>query len=134
MSKEAIRRIITERFVAFKGLPETLKAYPNRPDVKIPKTGLWARLIINFVTADVAGIGTDPYVRRTGVIAIKVYEHKDAGVRQIIELTDALEEWFQFYSVDGFYTDAANTILDDEPAVHYEGIVYIPFSFDPCGS
>ena len=134
MSKEVVRQIVTKRFQTFTGLAETLKAYPNRPDAKIPSAGLWARLAINFVTADVAGIGVDPYVRRTGVISITVYAHKNAGVRGIIELTDQLEEWFQFYSEGSFYTDAANTILDDEPDVHYEGIVYIPFSFDPCGS
>lgn len=134
MSKEAVRQIVTKRFQDFKGLADSLKAYPNRPDVKIPHTGMWARLAINFVTADVAGIGSEPYVRRTGVISITVYEHKNAGTRSISELTDALEEWFQFYNQGSFYTDAANTILDDEPDVHYEGVVYIPFSFDPCGS
>ena len=134
MSKEVVRQIVAKRFQQFTGLAETLKAYPNRPDVAIPVTGSWARLSINFVTADAAGIGTKPYVRRTGVISITVYEHKNVGSRNITELTDQLEEWFQFYSEGGFYTDAANTILDDEPDVHYEGIVYIPFSFDPCGS
>lgn len=134
MSKEIVRQIVTKRFLAFNGLPNSLKAYPNRPDVAIPAKGCWARLVIDFVTSDIAGMGVKPYVRRAGVISIRVYEHIDAGTASITVLTDALEEWFQTYTEGSFYTDAANTVTSDDPDTHYEAVVYIPFSFDPSGS
>ena len=131
MSKEHVRQIVSGMFRNFKGLAEDRKAYPNYAEPPIPEDGMWARLDLDFVTSEVVGIGSDPYVRRTGVVSIKVREHLDRGTRRITMLTDALEQHFQLKYDGSLYLDAANTVNSDSTNVYYESIVYIPFTYDP---
>lgn len=132
MSKEYVRQLVSRQFAAFSGLPNEDKAYPNYAEGAIPEKGkMWARLSIDFVTAEVASIGSSPNVRRTGTISIKVRAHLNTGSSGITILTDALEEYFQFFTNGVFMTDAANTVTSDNNNAFYEAIVYIPFTYDP---
>lgn len=136
MSKEAVRKIVEGRIAsfAFDGIEPTDKSYPNIPNQPIPASGRWLRLHdIKFVLHKIASIGSQPCTRRTGVIAIDVFERLDVGTKKIFELTDALEDWFFPFEALNFWTAPANTVNfpnDGDSNAHYRSRVYVPFTYD----
>lgn len=136
MSKEYVRTLIFTKFRDFNGLNSSLKNYPNLDSQKQLYDKPWAKLeSIDFVVSNIASIGSDPNVRRTGVIVIKAYDKVNKGIQPLTVLTDAIEEHFQLWTNDlgNFWTGAANTIdnKDSGSKIYHEFVVYIPFTYDP---
>lgn len=130
MSKEIIRQLVETRFRDFKGLDNTRKSYPNLKDPVTPATGQWARIRTEFVKRDVTSISDHPCTRRVGTIVIDVFEKLDVGTANISKLTDALEDWFDFYVKDGLYCYASETVDNGKIDSYYLSTVYIPFEYD----
>ena len=143
MSLETIRQLTSKRFADFKGLPDSVKFYPNLQEPKPPKQGIWAKFRIEPVLRYVSSIGSQPCSRRNGSIVIELFDRLDAGTANIIKVADALEQWFSYYQVERLYLGAAKTYLDGQTELEGERVgmdkqktivyavrVYIPFEYD----
>lgn len=143
MSLETIRQLTSKRFADFKGLPDSVKFYPNLQDPKPPKQGIWAKFRIEPVLRYVSSIGSAPCSRRNGSIVIELFDRLDAGTANIIKVADALEQWFSYYQVENLWLGAAKTYLDGQTELEGERVgmdkqktivyavrVYIPFEYD----
>ena len=143
MSLETIRQLTSKRFADFKGLPDSVKFYPNLQDPKPPKQGIWAKFRIEPVLRYVSSIGSQPCSRRNGSIVIELFDRLDVGTANIIKVADALEQWFSYYQVERLYLGAAKTYLDGQTELEGERVgmdkqktivyavrVYIPFEYD----
>ena len=143
MSLETIRQLASKRFADFKGLPDSVKFYPNLQEPKPPKQGIWAKFRIEPVLRYVSSIGSAPCSRRNGSIVIELFDRLDAGTANIIKVADALEQWFSYYQVENLWLGAAKTYLDGQTELEGERVgmdkqktivyavrVYIPFEYD----
>ena len=143
MSLETIRQLTSKRFADFKGLPDSVKFYPNLQEPKPPKQGIWAKFRIEPVLRYVSSIGSAPCSRRNGSIVIELFDRLDAGTANIIKVADALEQWFSYYQVENLWLGAAKTYLDGQTELQgerngmdkqktivYAVRVYIPFEYD----
>ena len=142
MSLETIRQLASKRFADFKGLPDSVKFYPNLKDVTAPKTGVWSRFRIEPVLRYVSSIGSQPCSRRNGSIVIELFDRLDVGTANISKVADELEQWFSYYQVENLWCGAAKTYFDGRTefknetggtiatTVYYAVRVYIPFEYD----
>ena len=143
MSLETIRQLTSKRFADFKGLPDSVKFYPNLQEPKPPKQGIWAKFRVEPVLRYVSSIGSQPCSRRNGSIVIELFDRLDAGTANIIKVADALEQWFSYYQVENLWLGAAKTYLDGQTELEGERVgmdkqktivyavrVYIPFEYD----
>ena len=143
MSLETIRQLTSKRFADFKGLPDSVKFYPNLQEPKPPKQGIWAKFRIEPVLRYVSSIGSAPCSRRNGSIVIELFDRLDAGTANIIKVADALEQWFSYYQVENLWLDAAKTYfdgqtelqgersgMDKQKTIVYAVRVYIPLEYD----
>ena len=143
MSLETIRQLTSKRFADFKGLPDSVKFYPNLQDPKPPKQGIWAKFRIEPVLRYVSSIGSQPCSRRNGSIVIELFDRLDVGTANIAKVADELEQWFSYYQVENLWLGAAKTYLDGQTELQgersgmdkqktivYAVRVYIPFEYD----
>ena len=143
MSLETIRQLTSKRFADFKGLPDSVKFYPNLQEPKPPKQGIWAKFRIEPVLRYVSSIGSQPCSRRNGSIVIELFDRLDVGTANIAKVADELEQWFSYYQVENLWLGAAKTYfdgqtelqgersgMDKQKTVVYAVRVYIPFEYD----
>ena len=143
MSLETIRQLASKRIADFKGLPDSVKFYPNLKDATAPKAGIWSRFRIEPVLRYVSSIGSQPCSRRNGSIVIELFDRLDVGTANIAKVADELEQWFSYYQVGRLYCDAAKTYfdgqtelqgersgMDKQKTIVYAVRVYIPFEYD----
>ena len=143
MSLETIRQLTSKRFADFKGLPDSVKFYPNLQEPIPPKQGIWAKFRIEPVLRYVSSIGSQPCSRRNGSIVIELFDRLDVGTANIAMVADELEQWFSYYQVGRLYCDAAKTYfdrqtelqgerngMDKQKTLFYAVRVYIPFEYD----
>ena len=143
MSLETIRQLASKRFADFKGLPDSVKFYPNLKEPTPPASGVWSRFRIEPVLRYVSSIGSQPCSRRNGSIVIELFDRLDVGTANIAKVADELEQWFSYYQVGRLYCDAAKTYfdgqtelqgersgMDKQKTIVYAVRVYIPFEYD----
>lgn len=132
MSVEVIRQKVFKRFADFTPIDNSRKSYPNRPEAKMPTSGLWANLVeIQFVMNKVVGIGTEPCTRRTGTIIIDIFERLDEGTKNMAMMVDEMERHFGSWTDGNLWTDPSNhTASYNEKGIYLGVTVYVPFTYD----
>lgn len=99
MTLEQARQAIVDRMMSFTGISQDRIQYPNAPGFNIPTKGLWCRLAISGGPSFIAGLSDKPTTRRTGNILIQCFARPDTGDKEITDLSDALLDHFEYYSV-----------------------------------
>lgn len=111
MSFESIRIAVESKMAAWNGAPV---AYDNVPasqavlDAQAAKEP-WIRVTINHGDSFVSGVGSEPCVRRTGLIAVQVFTAEDRSSRDAHLIADSLAEHLQFYR-DGHFETLASSV------------------------
>lgn len=100
MTLEQARQAIVDRMMSFTGISQDRIQYPNAPDFIVPIKGLWCRLTIKWGPSFIAGLADTPCTRRTGNILIQCFARPNTGDREVTELSDALLEHFEYFSVE----------------------------------
>ncbi len=100
MTLEQARQAIVDRMMSFTGISQDRIQYPNAPGFIVPIKGLWCRLTIKWGPSFIAGLADTPCTRRTGNILIQCFARPNTGDREVTELSDALLEHFEYFSVE----------------------------------
>jgi hypothetical protein len=100
MTLEQTRQAIIERMQSFTGIAQDRIQYPNAPDFKVPKEGLWCRLTNTGGPSYLSGIADNPCTRRTGNIMVQCFARHHTGEKGLTELSDSLLQHFEYYSTD----------------------------------
>ncbi|RPE30852.1 hypothetical protein EC846_1553 [Acinetobacter sp. BIGb0102] len=100
MTLEQARQAVIARMQGFTGIEQARIQYPNAPEFKVPKIGLWCRLTIAGGSSFISGIADKPCTRRTGNIMIQCFDRLHAGEKAITELSDALLAHFEYFSIE----------------------------------
>ena len=100
MTLEQARQAIIARMQSFTGIDQARIQYPNAPEFKVPKDGLWCRLSIMGGTSIISGVADQPCTRRTGNIMIQCFARPRTGEKAITELSDALLAHFEYFTED----------------------------------
>lgn len=89
--------------VAFDNVPAS-QAVLDAQAAKTP----WVRLTINHGDSFTSGLGSEPCVRRTGLIAVQVFSAEGRGSRDAHLIADSLAAHLQYYNDGQFSTLAAS--------------------------
>lgn len=100
MTLEQAREAIIARMQGFTGIDQTRIQYPNAPDFKVPKDGLWCRLTIAGGSSFISGIADIPCTRRTGNIMIQCFARSHTGEKDLTVLSDDLLGHFEYFTED----------------------------------
>lgn len=125
MTLEQTRQAIIGRMQSFTGIDQTRIQYPNAPDFKVPKDGLWCRLTIAGGLSFISGIADIPCTRRTGNIMIQCFARPHTGEKAITELSDALLAHFEYFNVDQLecLQGQVNGVGTDKDFVQYNAAI-----------
>lgn len=121
MTYAEINKLITDRMIAFSGLPQPSIDYPNAQIFKPPATGLWCRLNIQLATAFMAGMADKPYTRKPGQISIQCFARLGIGMKALNVLSDQLEAHFAYWQSGDLECLEASQI----PAGEFEGFYQV---------
>lgn len=121
MTYAEINKLITDRMIAFSGLPQPSIDYPNAQMFKPPATGLWCRLNIQLATAFMAGMADKPYTRKPGQISIQCFARLGIGMKALNVLSDQLEAHFAYWQSGDLECLEASQI----PAGEFEGFYQV---------
>lgn len=87
----------------------------------------WVRLSINHGTSTTAALGTNPEVRRTGLIFVQVFIAENSGTRPANQIADSLAAHLQYYRDGHFETLAASLTRVGPQDGWYQCNVSLPF-------
>lgn len=124
------RLIINNRIKSFTGITQDRMQWTNQPDFKIPKTGLWCRVTIQYSDSQSAGFFVDTLERDYGIINIQCFARKGTGDLALITLAQAWRDHFHHYSNGDFevtMTNAPTEAMDDVQGDFVMSLVRIDF-------
>jgi hypothetical protein len=110
------RLIINNRIKSFTGITQDRIQWTNQPNFKIPTTGLWARVTVQYSDSQSAGFFTDTLERDYGIISIQCFARKGTGDKELITLAQAWRDHFKHYRYQDFevtMTNAPTEAIDD---------------------
>ncbi|MAR74365.1 phage tail terminator-like protein [Halomonas sp.] len=110
MTFDKIRIAIESRMVAWDGWPVAYDGAPSGPnvDAAIANQEPWVRLTIQHGDSFVAGLGSEPCVRRPGLIMCQVFTKDNHGSRQAYQIADALAAHLQLWRTGHLETLASS--------------------------
>lgn len=99
VSFEAIRLAIESRMAQWDGVPVAYDGVPNSPALEqaIAAQQSWVRCTINHGTSSAPYKGSEPGIRRSGLLQLQAFTPDNQGSRPAAVLADSLAEHFQFY-------------------------------------
>ncbi len=129
MTFDEIRIAIESRMVAWDGVPVAYDGAPNGPsvDAAIANQEPWVRLTIQHGDSFVAGLGSEPCVRRPGLIMCQVFTKDNQGSRQAYQIADSLAAHLQFWRTGHLETLASSVQRTGPSDGWYQLNVSTPF-------
>lgn len=124
------RLIINNRIKSFTGITQDRIQWTNQPDFKIPKTGLWCRVAIQYSDSQSAGFFTETLSRDYGILNIQNFARKGTGDLELIALAQAWRDHFHHYRNGDFevtMTNAPTEATDDVQGDFVMSLVRIDF-------
>tara|TARA_R110000851_G_scaffold33896_5_gene90410 strand:+ start:1974 stop:2372 length:399 start_codon:yes stop_codon:yes gene_type:complete len=126
---EQIRLAIESRMAAWDGVPVAYDSVPNSPALTQAMTAKssWVRLSINHGDSSAPYKGSEPGIRRTGLVQLQIFTPLNSGSRPAADIADSLVRHFQFYRTDGIeiLTASAQRIGPEDDYYRYN--LSIPF-------
>lgn len=98
-SFESIRLAIEGRMAQWSGAPVAYDGVPNSPTLQaaIDNKESWVRCVISHGDSAAPYKGSEPGIRRIGILRLNISTPLDRGSRPAALLADSLAEHFQFY-------------------------------------
>ena len=129
MTFEEIRLAVDFHMAGWNGPPVAYDGTRNSPAVNqaIATKSDWVTLTINHGASITAGIGSDPCVRRTGLIDIQVFTPEHKGSSPAAKLADKLAEHWEYWQKGHISTQAASVRRIGSSDGWYQYNVSIPF-------
>ncbi len=124
------RLIINNRIKSFTGIAQDRIQWTNQPNFKIPKTGLWARVTIQYSDSQSAGFFTNTLHRDFGILNIQNFARKGTGDKELIVLAQAWRDHFKHYRYQDFevtMTNAPTEATDDVQGDFVMSLVRVDF-------
>ncbi|MBY6111218.1 DUF4128 domain-containing protein [Halomonas sp. DP1Y21-3] len=129
MTFDEIRIAIESRMVAWDGVPVAYDGAPNGPsvDAAIANQEPWVRLTIQHGDSFIAGLGSEPCVRRPGLIMCQVFTKDNQGSRQAYQIADSLAAHLQFWRTGHLETLASSVQRVGPSDGWYQALLRTPF-------
>lgn len=124
------RLIINNRIKSFTGIAQDRIQWTNQPNFKIPATGLWCRVTVQYSPSQSAGFFTDTLSRDFGILNIQCFARKGTGDKELIKLAQAWRDHFDRYRNGDFEVTMANApteAIDDVQGDFVMSLVRIDF-------
>jgi hypothetical protein len=129
MTFEEIRLAVEFHMAGWNGPPVAYDGTRNSPAVNqaIATKSDWVTLTINHGASITAGIGSDPCVRRTGLIQFQIFTDDNTGSRPAALLADSLAQHWEYWQDGGIETQAASVRRIGESDGWYMYLVSLSF-------
>jgi len=129
MTFEEIRLAVEFHMAGWNGPPVAYDGTRNSPAVNqaIATKSDWVTLTINHGASITAGIGSDPCVRRTGLIQFQIFTDENTGSRPAALLADSLAQHWEYWQDGGIETQAASVRRIGESDGWYMYLVSLSF-------
>ena len=124
------RLIINSRIKSFTSIAQDRIQWTNQPDFKIPATGLWCRVTIQYSDSQSAGFFLSTLERDFGILSIQNFARKGTGDKELIALAQAWRDHFHHYRYQDFevtMTNAPTEAMDDVQGDFVMSLVRIDF-------
>jgi len=129
MTFEEIRLAVEFHMAGWNGPPVAYDGTRNSPavDQAIATKSDWVTLTINHGASITAGIGSDPCVRRTGLIQFQIFTDENTGSRPAALQADSLAQHWEYWQDGGIETQAASVRRIGESDGWYMYLVSLSF-------
>lgn len=130
MTFEQIRLAIESRMALWAEAPIAFDGAPAGPAVKTAQNSgtPWVRLTIQHGDSFTAGIGSQPCVRRTGIIMVQIFTARDVGSRPALVLADSIAAHLEYWQQGGgLETQAASVMRVGPTDTYYQINVNCPY-------
>ena len=94
MNNSQARLAINARIKSFTGIDQSKIQWTNQKDFKVPPTGLWCRVTIQYADTVESGLYRGLLQRDSGIINIQCFARKGTGDIKLIELADKWRDHF----------------------------------------
>ena len=124
------RLIINNRIKSFTGIAQDRIQWTNQPDFKIPKTGNWCRVTVQYSDSQSAGFFLSTLERDYGIISIQCFARKGTGDKDLIKLAQDWRDHFKHYRNGDFevtMTNAPTEAMDDVQGDFVMSLVRVEF-------
>lgn len=95
MNNSQARLAINARIKSFTGIDQSKIQWINQKDFKVPETGLWCRVTIQYADTQSSGLYQGQCERDFGVINIQCFDRKGNGDIKLIDLADKWRDHFK---------------------------------------
>ena len=131
MSFEAIRLAVETHMMSWSDAPIAIDGSLTPPDVQAAQDDKqpWVRLTINHGDSFTAGLGSEPHVRRTGLVMVQIFTPENKGSRPAALLADSLAEHLQYHRDGPLETLAASVQRVGPSQGTYQYNVSVPFRY-----
>lgn len=124
------RLIINNRIKSFTGIAQSRIQWINQPNFKIPTTGEWCRVVVQYSDSQSAGFFREVLSRDYGILSVQCFARKGTGDKKLIELAQAWRDHFHHYRYQDFevtMTNAPTEAMDDVQGDFVMSLVRIDF-------
>lgn len=129
MDFETIRKLVETRLSNWTDAPVAYDNVAPGPSVQtaIDNKSPWIRLTINHGDSFTSAIGSEPCVRRTGLIQCQLFTDERVGTSTASTLADSLAGHLQYWYEGGLSTQAASLDRVGPSDGWYNYVVTVPF-------
>ncbi|MEG3078479.1 phage tail terminator-like protein [Halomonas sp. 5021] len=129
MTFEQIRIAVESKLASWDGVPVEYDGAPQSQELiaAIEAKQSWARATIQHGNSSAPYKGSEPGIRRTGLLTFQIFTDKDKGSRPAALLADSLAEHFQFYRSGGLELLTASVQRVGPDSGWYMYLVSVPF-------
>jgi len=129
---EQIRIAIESRMAQWDSVPVAYDGVPNSPALTqaMAAKSSWVRLTIQHGASFTAGIGSDPCVRRSGLVMLQIFTPINSGSRPAAMLADSLAQHWEYWQQGNIETQAASVQRVGQDDDYYQYNVSLSFRAD----
>lgn len=126
---ESIQLAIESKMAAWDGVPVAYDGVPNSPALTqaMAAKSSWVRLTIQHGASFTAGIGSEPCVRRSGLVMMQIFTPINSGSRPAATIADSLAQHWEYWQEQGIETQAASVQRVGPQDDYYLYVVSLPF-------
>lgn len=118
MNNSEARLAINAKIKSFAGIDQAKIQWANQKDFKVPLTGNWCRVTIQYADTQASGLYQGQCERDFGIINIQCFDRKGVGDIKLIELADKWRTHFKGFVSS--YLEITKTNAPTDPSHELE--------------
>lgn len=130
MTNSQARKSINDKIKQIGFIQQSRIQWANQPNFKIPETGLWIRVTIQYAGSVPSGLYRGLLERDVGVINFQCFARKGSGDFDLVKLTDDIRDHFKGFRDRDFevtMTNAPTEAIDDVQGDFVMSLVRVEF-------